>query len=167
MTPFRGHKEMRAQRAPAGRCGALSRSTPIPGVKGGPMVGLGWLGLVEFDVDRLRSRATNGHSVNATRKTQNHAVARHKHRYIRPDEDQNDQDRALWAWARHTPPPAVTERASFFVLSAGGPTPAPQCRLSYHPRRRHGFVYFCILGRIRKYFMFPRPVSGGAPACSW
>ena len=47
------------------------------------------------------------------------------------------------------------------------PTPAPQCRLPYHPRRRPGFVYFCILGRIRKYFMFPRPVSGGAPAYSW
>ena len=28
------------------------------------------------------------------------------------------------------------------------PTPAPQCRLSYHPRRRPGFVYFCVLGRI-------------------
>ena len=27
------------------------------------------------------------------------------------------------------------------------PTPAPQCRLSYHPRRRPDFVYFCILGR--------------------
>jgi hypothetical protein len=84
------------------------------------MVGLGWLGLVEFDVDRPRSRATDGHSVNATRKTKNHAVARHKRSYIRPNEGQNDHDRALWAWARHTPPPAVAERASFFVLGAGG-----------------------------------------------
>ena len=33
---------------------------------------------------------------------------------------------------------------------AGAPTPAPQCRLSYHPRRRPDFVYFCILGRITK-----------------
>ena len=48
-----------------------------------------------------------------------------------------------------------------------GPTPAPQCRLSYHPRRRPDFVCFCILGRITKHFMFPRPVSGGAPAYSW
>ena len=47
------------------------------------------------------------------------------------------------------------------------PTPAPQCRLSYHPRRRPGFVYFCILGSITRNVMFPRPVSGGAPACSW
>ena len=32
----------------------------------------GWLGLVEFGVvDRPRSRATDGHSVNATRKTPN------------------------------------------------------------------------------------------------
>ena len=39
---------------------------------GGPMVGLGWLGLVEFDVDRPRSRATDdGHSANASRKTKN------------------------------------------------------------------------------------------------
>ena len=42
------------------------------------MVGLGWLGLVEFDVDRPRSRATDGHSVNPTRKTKNHPVSRHK-----------------------------------------------------------------------------------------
>ena len=43
------------------------------------MVGLDWLGLVEFDVDRPRSRATDGHSVmNATRKTPNRIVSRHK-----------------------------------------------------------------------------------------
>ena len=50
------------------------------------MVGLGWLGLVEFDVDRPRSRATDGHSVNATRKTKNQAFVRHKSGFIRPDE---------------------------------------------------------------------------------
>ena len=50
------------------------------------MVGLGWLGLVEFDVDRPRSRATDGHSVNATRKTKNQAFARQKSGFIRPDE---------------------------------------------------------------------------------
>ena len=84
------------------------------------MVGLGWLGLVEFDVDRPRSRATDGHSVNATRKTKNHAVVRHKHSFIWPGEGQNNHGRVLWAWARHTPPLAVAERASFFVLGAGG-----------------------------------------------
>ena len=85
------------------------------------MVGLGWLGLVEFDVDRPRSRATDGHPVNATRKTQNHAVVRHKRSFIWPGEGQNDHDRVLWAWARrHTPPLAVAERASFFVFGAGG-----------------------------------------------
>ena len=46
-------------------------------------------------------------------------------------------------------------------------TPAPQCRLSYHPRRRPDFVYFCILGSITRNVMFPWPVSGGAPACFW
>ena len=57
---------MRARHAPAGRCGALSIALySPPGVRNGPMVGLGWLGLVEFDVDRPRSRATDGHSVNA------------------------------------------------------------------------------------------------------
>ena len=84
------------------------------------MVGLGWLGLVEFDVDRPRSRATDGHSVNATRKTQNHEVVRHKRSFIWPGEGQNDHGRVLWAWARHTPPLAVAERASFFVFGAGG-----------------------------------------------
>ena len=55
------------------------------------------------------------------------------------------------------------------VPNPGG-APVPPLVLSYHhPRRRPGFVYFlyCTLGRVRKYFMFPRPVSGGAPAYSW
>ena len=43
-------------------------SAPGPGVWDGPRAGLGWLGLVEIDVDRPRSRATDGHSVNDTRK---------------------------------------------------------------------------------------------------
>ena len=84
------------------------------------MVGLGWLGLVEFDVDRPRSRATDGHSVNATRKTPNRTVSRHERSFIWPDDGQNDHGRALWAWARHTPPLALAERASFFVLGARG-----------------------------------------------
>ena len=84
------------------------------------MVRLGWLGLVEFDVDRPRSRATDGHSVNATRKTQNHAVVRHKRSFFGRAKAKNYHGRVLWAWARHTPPLAVAERASFFVFGAGG-----------------------------------------------
>ena len=38
-------------------------------IQGGTGAKVGWLGLVEFDVDRPRSRATDGNSVNATRKT--------------------------------------------------------------------------------------------------
>ena len=62
---------MRARHAPARGPlqGPIALYSP-PGVRNGPMVGLGWLGLVEFDVDRPRSRATDGHSVNATRKTE-------------------------------------------------------------------------------------------------
>ena len=59
----------------------------------------------------------------------------------------------------------------FFYLTGLAFFSQPRCpsqyRLSYHPRRRPDFVYFCILGRITKNFMFPRPVSGGAPAYSW
>ena len=74
-----------------------------PGVWDGPRAGLGWLGLVEIDVDRPRSRATDGHSVNDTRKTKNHAVARHKRNFIRPDEGQSHHGRAPWVWERqHT-----------------------------------------------------------------
>ena len=84
------------------------------------MVGLGWLGLVEFDVDRPKSRAMDGHSVNATRKTQDHTVSRHKRSFIWPGDGLNDRGRALWTWARHTPPLALAERASFSVLGARG-----------------------------------------------
>ena len=55
-------------------------------MQGGTGAKVGWLGLVEFDVDRPRSRETDGHSVNATRKTKNQAFARHKSGFIRPDE---------------------------------------------------------------------------------
>ena len=55
-------------------------------MQGGTGAKVGWLGLVEFDVDRPRSRATDGHSVNATRKTKNQAFVRHKSGFIRPDE---------------------------------------------------------------------------------
>ena len=48
-------------------------------IQGGTGAKVGWLGLVEFDVvDRQRSRATDGHSVNATRKTKNQVFVRHK-----------------------------------------------------------------------------------------
>ena len=81
---------------------------------------MGWLGLVEFDVDRPRSRATtDGHSANATRKTKNQAFARHKRRFFRSDEGENYDGRAPWAWARRAPPLAVAQRAlisSFGVL---------------------------------------------------
>ena len=85
------------------------------------MVGLGWLGLVEFDVDRPRSRATDGHSVNATRKTKNQAFVRHKSGFIRPDEGKIYDGRAPRVWARHAPPLAVAARASFLVLGAERP----------------------------------------------
>jgi hypothetical protein len=79
------------------------------------MVGLGWLGLVEFDVDRPRSRATDGHSVNATRKTQNHAVVRHKRSFIWPGEGQNDHDRVLCMGLDTTHTTACSGRARFFL----------------------------------------------------
>ena len=44
------------------------------------------------------------------------------------------------------------------------PTPAPQCRLSYHPRRRPDFVYCCILGRITKHFIYVPATSIGRSA---
>ena len=41
------------------------------------------------------------------------------------------------------------------------PTPAPQCRLSYHPRRRHDFVYFFLYtGPYYKAFYFPATSIG-------
>ena len=55
-------------------------------MQGGTGAKVGWLGLVEFDVDRPRSRATDGHSVNATtRKTKNQAFARVVRETKRPD----------------------------------------------------------------------------------
>ena len=85
---------------------------PVTRMQGGTGAKVGWLGLVEFDVDRPRSRATDGHSVNATRKTKNQAFVRHKRSFIRSDEGQNHDGRAPWAWARHAPPLAVA--ALFF-----------------------------------------------------
>jgi hypothetical protein len=87
-------------------------------MQGGTGAKVGWLGLVEFDVDRPRSRATHGHSVNATRKTKNQAFVRHKRSFIRSDEGQNHDSRAPWAWARHAPPLAVAALLffSFWVL---------------------------------------------------
>ena len=64
---------------------------------GGTGAKVGWLWLVEFDVDRPRSRATDGHSVNATRKTKNQVFARHKSGFIRPDEGKIYEGRAPWA----------------------------------------------------------------------
>ena len=87
-------------------------------MQGGTGAKVGWLGLVEFDVDRPRSRATDGHSVNATRKTKNQAFVRHKSGFIRPDEGKIYDGRAPRVWARHAPPLAVAERAIFFALGA-------------------------------------------------
>ena len=90
-------------------------------VKGGTGAKLGWLGLVEFDVDRPRSRATDGHSVNATRKTENPAFIRHKSGFVLSDEGKIYDGRAPRVWARHAPPLAVAARASFLVLGAERP----------------------------------------------
>ena len=87
-------------------------------MQGGTGAKVGWLGLVEFDVDRPRSRATDGHSVNATRKTKNQAFGRHKSGFIRPDEGKIYDGRAPRVWARHAPRLAVAERAIFFALGA-------------------------------------------------
>jgi len=90
-------------------------------VQGGTGAKVGWLGLVEFDVDRPRSSATDGHSVNATRKTKNQAFVRHKRSFIRSDEGQNYVGRAPWAWARHATPLAVAARVFIFVVGAERP----------------------------------------------
>ena len=58
--PLREERYLRCSVAPPGW-----------GVRGAEAA-VGRLGLVEFDVDRPRSRATDGHSVNAARKTKNH-----------------------------------------------------------------------------------------------
>ena len=78
--PFRGHKGMppgALPRAVAGPYRALQPLRCEGRTYGGD--GLAWVGgLVEFDVDRPRSRATDGNSVNATRKTPNRTVSRHE-----------------------------------------------------------------------------------------
>ena len=93
-----------------------------PQMQGGTGAKVGWLALVEFaDVDRPRSRATDGHSVNATRKTENQAFVRHKSGFVRSDEGKIYDGRAPRVWARHALPLAVAARASFLVLGAERP----------------------------------------------
>ena len=52
--------------------------------------------------------------MNATRKTKKHPVARHKGGFVCSDGGENGHGRAPRAWARHTPPLSMAERAIFF-----------------------------------------------------
>ena len=92
-----------------------------PGVGDGPRVGLGWLGLVVIDVDHdlrhARGRAL-GERHTQNQKTPPQLPDIKAVSFARTEVQSNGHGRAPRAWARHTPPLSVAERAIFFALGA-------------------------------------------------